>query len=106
MSPYTTGRGDRGGGGTVEDDTVGGSTVGGGTVGGGTRGTWRPWASAPQTVMIDKERWFSSHTLSYQLGETQLTRDPCMRCRDVAVRTTVGKPLGQRRPMGGSRPRG
>jgi len=23
-------------------------------------------ASTPQTIMIDKERWFSSHTPSYQ----------------------------------------
>jgi len=28
-----------------------------------------------------------------------------MRCRDAAVRTTVGEPLGQRQPLGGSRPR-
>jgi len=32
--------------------------------GGGTVGAWRPWASAPQTVIIDKKIWFSSHTPS------------------------------------------
>jgi len=37
---------------------------GGGTVGGGTVGAWRPRASVPQTVIIDKEMWFSSHTSS------------------------------------------
>jgi len=45
------------------------------------------------------------HT-QFQQGETQLTRDSCMRCRDTAVRTTGGKPLGQRRPMRRSRPKG
>jgi len=28
--------------------------------GGGTVGAWRPQASASRTVIIDKERWFSS----------------------------------------------
>jgi len=44
-----TGRGDREGG-----ETVGGDMV----------GTWRPRALDTQTVMIDKERWFPSHTPS------------------------------------------
>jgi len=54
------GRDNRGGGGTVEGSTRGGDTI----------GLWRPRASAPQTVIIDKEMWFSSHTPSYQKGET------------------------------------
>jgi len=29
---------------------------------GGTVGAWRPRASASQTVIIDEEKWFSSHT--------------------------------------------
>jgi len=37
---------------------------GGGTIGGDTVGAWRPRGSAPQTVIIDKEMWFSSHTPS------------------------------------------
>jgi len=49
---------------TGRDNRGGGGTVGGDTVGGGTIGAWRPRASAPQTVIIDKERWFSSHTPS------------------------------------------
>jgi len=49
-----TGKDNRGGGGTVEGDRVGGGTV----------EVWRPQASAPQTVIIHKERWLSSHTPS------------------------------------------
>jgi len=58
VSPYVTGRGDRGGGDTV--------------------GAWRPRALAPQTVMIDKERWFSSHTLvtSRERGDPLDRDDP------------------------------
>ena len=44
------------------DNRGGGDTVGGSTRGGGTVGAWRSRASAPHTVIIDKERWFSSHT--------------------------------------------
>jgi len=85
---------------TGRDNHGGGDTVEGATV-----GAWRPRASTLQTVIIDKERWFSKPHPQYQKGETKLTRDSCMRCRDATIRTTIGKPLGQRRPMRGSRPR-
>ena len=35
---------------------------GGGTIGDGPVGAWRPRASAPQTVIEYKDRWFSGHT--------------------------------------------
>jgi len=41
---------------------TGRSDCGGGDTVGGTVGAWRPRAPVPQTVIIDKERWFSSHT--------------------------------------------
>jgi len=31
---------------------------------GDTVGAWRPWDSTSHTIIIDKERWFSSHTPS------------------------------------------